>query len=408
MAALLVDEGIAGAGGIMPDHPTLAAAARFVAPFLDDLRALVDIDSGTYTPAGVARVAEYLRPRYAELGCDVELRSGRELGPLLLARRRGNGGPRVLLIGHMDTVFPEGEAGRRPFRVADGRACGPGVLDMKAGLLAGLYALRLLGAAGEAPYGALTIVCNPDEEVGSPESGPLIRELAGEADAAIVLEPGRAPDAVTVARKGVGGFTLAVRGVAAHAGTEPEKGRNAILELAHRIVALQAINGTIDGVTVNVGTVAGGERPTVVPEEARAGIDVRAPSAAAMRAVEEALRRAAAERVVPDVEVRLSGGFVHLPFEQSAASARLFALARDEAAGLGIELRGVATGGGSDGNTTAAAGVATLDGMGPSGGLAHNPGEWVAVATIPTRVALLAGVLRRLGAGWAPREEAAP
>lgn len=382
----------------MQQAAILATAETFVAPFLDDLAALVNIDSGTYTPAGVARVAEFLRPRFADLGFAVELRPGDRMGPNLIARRSGAGRARVLLIGHMDTVFPDGEAARRPFRVKDGRAYGPGVMDMKSGLLVALYALRLLADAGEAPYAELTMLCNSDEEVGSPESGPLVREMARGVDAAIVLEPGSAADEVKVARKGVGTYALEVEGVAAHAGAEPDKGHSAILEMAHRIIAVQAINGTIPGATVNVGTIAGGERPNVVPDHARAAIDVRAPSPEAARALDEALRRVADATTIPGTAVRLSGGFVHQPFQQSPASARLFALAQSAATEVGIALRGAYSGGGSDGNTTAAMGVPTLDGMGPSGGQAHNPGEWASVANIAPRIAILAGLLRRLDA----------
>jgi glutamate carboxypeptidase len=382
----------------MDTAATLAAARSFVDPFLEDLQALVNIDSGTYAPTGVARVAEYLRPRFTELGYAVELRPGERLGPQLVARRRGQGHAHVLLIGHMDTVFPPGEPERRPFRVEDGRAYGPGVLDMKSGLLVGLYALRLLSEDGEAPYAAITFLCNSDEEIGSPESCTLVGELARAADVVLVLEPSRASDEVTVARKGVGVYTVDIEGMAAHAGVEPEKGHSAILELAHRIVALQAINGTIAGATVNVGTISGGERPNIVPDHARAQVDVRAPSVEAAQALEEALRRACDTMIVPGTAARLSGGFVHQPFQQSAASARLFELAQIVAADLGIALRGISTGGGSDGNTAAALDIATLDGMGLCGGLAHNPGEWASVADIAPRIALLAGLLRRLDA----------
>ena len=385
----------------MAQPASLDAAQSFVELFLEDLRALVDTDCGTYSPAGVERVADYLRPRFAEAGCEVELRPGQRMGPQLVARHTGSGQGRVLLIGHMDTVFPDGEATQRPFKIEDGRAYGPGVLDMKSGLLVGLYALRLLHEAGEAPYAALTFLCNSDEEVGSPESGPLVRELAREADAAIILEPGRGREDVTVARKGVATFTLEVEGLAAHAGVEPEAGHSAILELAHRVVALQALNGTIEGVTVNVGTVHGGERPNIVPDRARAQIDVRAPSTQAVAAIELALRQTCETIIVPGTRTRLTGGFMHQPFEQSPASKRLFALAQAAGRELGLELRGRSTGGGSDGNTTASAGVPTLDGMGPSGGLAHNPGEYIIVESIAPRIALLAGLLRRLHDGQA-------
>jgi glutamate carboxypeptidase len=379
-------------------HATLAAAEQQIAPFLADLETLVNIDSGTYTPGGVARVADELAPRFAALGFAVEIQPGRELGPQLVARRQGTGRARVVIVGHMDTVFPDGEAKRRPYALRDGRAYGPGVFDMKSGLLVGLYALRVLAEAGEAPYSELTFICNSDEEIGSPESHDLIAATAQDADAVLVLEPTADVERVTVARKGVGMYRLEVRGRAAHAGVEPKRGRSAIVELAHRTLALHALNGTIPGVTVNVGVVAGGERPNIVADHATAEIDIRAADPAGVAAIHEALQRVAsdAERHVLDTETSLTGGMRHQPFTQSEQSARVFALAQAEAAALGLTLRGEPTGGASDGNTAAALGVATLDGLGPAGGLAHNPGEFITVASVAPRIALLAGLLRRL------------
>lgn len=376
---------------------TLAAAERHGAAFLADLETLVNIDSGTYTPGGVARVAEELAPRFAALGYTVETQPGRALGPQLMARRRGRGRARLAIVGHMDTVFPDGEAQRRPFAVRDGRAYGPGVFDMKSGLLVGLYALRILAEADEEPYSELTFVCNSDEEIGSPESHDLVAATARAADVVLVLEPTADVARVTVARKGVGLYRLDVRGRAAHAGVEPRRGRSAIVELAHRTLALHALNGTIPGVTVNVGVVAGGERPNIVADHASAEIDVRAADLAGVAAIQAALQQVAAvASAVPDTLVSLSGEMRHLPFTQSERSARVFALAQAEAAELGLTLRGEPTGGASDGNTAAALGVATLDGLGPAGGLAHNPDEFITIASVAPRITLLVGLLRRL------------
>jgi glutamate carboxypeptidase len=381
----------------MDSAATLDAASGLVEPLLDDLGAIVNIDSGTYSPPGVAAVADYLQPRLEALDCRVERVPGREVGPHIVARLRGNGSTRVLLIGHMDTVFPDGETQHRPFTVSDGRAYGPGVLDMKSGLLVGLYALQLLQEAGEVPFAELTFILNSDEEIGSPESHDLIVALARNADAALVLEPATELDLLKIARKGVGVFTLAVTGRAAHAGVEPERGRNAILELAQQVVALQALNGTQEGLTVNVGVVSGGERRNVVPDHASAQIDVRVATPAQVRYVEAAFARITAQRTVPDTTAAITGHFAHQPFQQSERSKALFALAREEGAALGLSLRGESTGGGSDGNSTAALGVPTLDGLGPAGDLSHNPGEYVAIDSIAPRIALLAGLLRRLG-----------
>ncbi len=375
----------------------VAAAERRVDVFLDDLRTLVNIDSGTYTPAGVQQVAALLAMRFEEVGCTAEILPTQHKGPNLIARKQGDGQGRVLIIGHMDTVFPEGEAQRRPFRIEDGRAYGPGVFDMKSGLLVGLNALGVLHELGQVPLRQVTFLCNSDEEVGSPESHDLVTALAREADAVLVLEPTSDVGRLTVSRKGVGMYVLEIKGVSAHAGVEPRRGRSAILELAHRIVALHALNGTIPGVTVNVGVVSGGERPNVVADHARAEIDIRVPNEESMRAIQAELRRVASEYVVPDVEITLDGRFEHLPFVQSEQSKRLFDKAQEVAADLGITLRGEPTGGGSDGNTSAALGIPTLDGLGLVGGLAHNPGEFVELDSIVPRISLLAGLLARLG-----------
>jgi glutamate carboxypeptidase len=380
---------------------TLARAVRMVDPFLRDLEALVNIDSGTYTKGGVDAVGHYLRERFAAAGCTVTIYPQTEYGDNLVAMRHGNGRGRIMLVGHMDTVFPEGEAQRRPFALNNGRATGPGILDMKSGLLVGLYALLVLREQGFSDFETIAMVCNSDEEIGSPASRPLIRDIAGRSDAVFVLEPGRARGQLVTARKGVGLYRLEVRGVAAHAGVEPRKGRSAILELAHQVQAFQALNDTIPGVTVNVGVVGGGERPNVVPDYAYALIDLRAADMAGITAVQEAMERIVSHPLVPGTQVTLSGSFVHLPFAKSPRSARLVALAQEVGRELGLELSEEASGGGSDGNTTAAMGVATLDGLGLSGALAHNPGEYIELDSIVPRIALVAQLIRRTAAACA-------
>lgn len=383
----------------METSSIVAAAERYVESFLDDLRTLVDIDSGSYTPAGVQQVAALLAMRFEEAGCTVEILPTQHKGPNLIARKRGDGHGKVLIVGHMDTVFPDGEAQRRPFKIENGRAFGPGVFDMKSGLLVSMNALRVLNDLGKLPLQQVTFLCNSDEEIGSPESHEIVAELSREAEAVLVLEPTSDLGRVTVARKGVGVYALELKGVSAHAGVEPRRGRSAILELAHRIVALHDLNGTIPGVTVNVGVVAGGERPNVVADHARAEIDIRVPDEQSMHAILAELQRVASERVVPDVEITLDGRFEHLPFVQSEQSKQLFAKAKEVAADLGVSLRGEPTGGGSDGNTSAALGIPTLDGLGLVGGLAHNPGEFVELDSVVPRIALMAGLLTRLGEG---------
>jgi glutamate carboxypeptidase len=379
--------------------PALEQAKRDQQALLSDLETIVNMDSGTYHKAGVDQVAHWMKGRLEASGFSVTMQPQQQYGNNLYATRSGTGKARILMIGHMDTVFPQGEPQRRPFTIQDGRALGPGVLDMKSGLLLGIYALDVLRALNAENYASITFLCNSDEEIGSPGSKPLVRQLAGQADVALVLEPGRELDEVVIARKGVGNYRLEVRGVAAHAGVEPQKGRSAILELAHKIIALQALNGTIPGVTVNVGVVAGGERPNIVPDHAHALIDIRAADKAGIAAVEEAFQRIARQGIVPDTESTITGEFAHLPFEATPGNMALFKLAQAEAARQNIALRGISTGGGSDGNTTATM-IPTLDALGVAGGQAHNPGEFIVIDSIAPRMVLLAGLIERIGAAF--------
>src|SRR6478752_5713168 len=214
--------------------------------YLGDLERLVDIDCGSYTSAGVDEVGRFVVSFLAGLGADVEVRpdpAGR-LGATIIGTFAGRAGaPRVLLIGHMDTVFDPGTAAARPFAIDDGIATGPGVTDMKSGLLAGLYALKALTAAGPVPFERLTFVANPDEEIGSPSSTPHIRALAADADTCLVLECARANGDIVSARKGIIDALVTIHGRAAHAGVEPEKGRNAILEASRIVREVHDLNG---------------------------------------------------------------------------------------------------------------------------------------------------------------------
>ena len=376
--------------------------ARKEPAFLAELEAMVNVDCGSYTADGVNAIADRCEARFREGGWEVDRQrhvpppGQPRLGDLLVGTIRGDGGPDVLLVGHTDTVFDEGTASARPFRVEGSRAYGPGVSDMKGGLLAGFAAIGALREAGFGGFGTITYVCNPDEEIGSPFSGPVIRELAPEHDVAFVLECGRANGAVVSARKGITDHVAVFRGRAAHAGVEPEKGRHAVLAAAHATVALQALNGRWPGVTVNVGVARGGTRPNVVPDRAVLEIDVRSTTAAAQDVAEREVQRILATPTVDgvDVEVRTQG--THRPMEKNDATARLVERAREIASELGFPLDDAATGGASDGNTTSAAGTPTLDGLGPIGGGAHAEDEWLDVASIVPRVTLLAALIARV------------
>ncbi|MGH2406634.1 MAG: M20 family metallopeptidase [Candidatus Limnocylindrales bacterium] len=367
--------------------------------YLEDLATLVNIDCGSYTKAGVDQVARWTARFLERLGASVEIRPDERLGDTVLATLRGRpGAPRALLIGHMDTVFDAGTARRRPFRVSDGRAYGPGVTDMKSGLLCGLYALLALRAAADdesswLPFEELVFIANPDEEIGSPVSTPAIREAALEADAAFVLECARANGDIVSSRKGTVDLRVTVHGKAAHAGVEPEKGASAILEAAHQVIALHALNGRWPGVTCNVGVLHGGTRPNVVPEEAVLEVDLRSPRRADLEDAEAAVRAICAAPTIPGVTTTVEETGRHWPMEKLAASGRLVEHATSLAQRLGFELHDAATGGASDANTTAGLGVPTLDGLGPVGGLDHSPDEYLEIDSIVPRVTLLAALL---------------
>ena len=387
----------------MPDPTTLRRIVDARLPrFLAELETMVNIDCGSYTPHGVNRIADLVTDALRADGAETEriphvpAGGAAPLGDLVVGRFAGDG-PRILLIGHMDTVFDAGTAADRPFRIDGDRATGPGVTDMKAGLLAGLHAVAALHEAGARP--AITFVANPDEEIGSPFSTPHIRDLAPEHEAVLVLECARANGDVVSARKGIADYHLTIVGRAAHAGVEPEKGRSAILEAAHQVVALHALNGRWPTVTVNAGVIHGGTRPNVVPARCELQIDLRAATTDAFEAAAAEVARLAASPSVPDVTVDLRRIASHPPMEKTEASARLVDHAVSIASELGFELRDAATGGASDANTTAALGIPTIDGLGPVGGDDHSVDEWLDVTSVAPRTTLLAALIARIGSG---------
>jgi glutamate carboxypeptidase len=382
-----------------------AAIAADLPAYLRDLEWAVNTDCGSYTPAGVNQIGRWVAAFLAGIGASIETRPdpAGKLGDTVVATFDGTpGAPRVLLIGHMDTVFDPGTAAARPFRIADGVATGPGVTDMKSGLLAGLYALKALvedrgpgslGEVGALPFERLVFVANPDEEIGSPTSTPHIREIAPEMDVTLVLECARANGDIVSARKGILDLRIAVTGRAAHAGVEPEKGRSAILEAARIVRDLHALNGRWPGVTVNVGVIGGGTRPNVVAERCTLEVDVRGTSRDSLEAAEAEIRRVAESTEVPDTSIDFEEMARWWPMEKLARSGRLVAHARGVAEELGFGVDDASTGGASDANTTSGMGIPSLDGLGPIGGNDHSPAEYLVVDSIVPRTTLLAGLL---------------
>ncbi len=362
--------------------------------YLDDLETLVNLDCGTHNKAGVDTVARLMRDRFQEFGAKVVTLPHEKYGDCLYGFWRGRGRARILLIGHMDTVYSDGTPSQYPFRRKGARGMGAGICDMKSGLLNGVYALHAVVASGFDDYAEIGMFCNSEEEIGSPISRDLYAPYARGAQAALILEPGRENGDIVSARKGVGTYTVTVHGKSAHAGVEPHKGANAILALARYTEALQALNGFRPGLTVNVGVVRGGTRPNVVADFAEAKVDVRIPRAEDASPLEQAMRDLLAREVVTGATAELSGGISNPPMEKTPAAAHLVALAQAAAHELGFEMKDIASGGGSDGNYTAGLGTPTLDALGPIGGKSHNAmEEWTDLDSVVPRAAMLARLI---------------
>jgi glutamate carboxypeptidase len=390
-----------------------AAVDAAVPDLLVDLQTLVNIDCGSYTKDGVDEVGRWVGGFLRALGGTLEVVPDDTYGDTVVATfDSGRPGPTILMIGHMDTVFDPGTVAERPFRTDGNIAYGPGVTDMKGGLLAGLYALKVLRAlsdgapgGGWVPAGRIIFVANPDEEIGSPVSTPVIKRIAADADTALVLECARANGDFVSSRKGILDVELRITGRAAHAGVEPEKGRSALLEAAHKVIALHALNGRWPGVTVNAGVIRGGTRPNVVTERCTIEVDVRAVERETLEAAEAAVREIAAASTVPDTSCELVPMARWWPMEKLERSTRLVEHTIALAAGLGFATKDAATGGASDANTTAGMGVASIDGLGPIGGNDHSPSEYLEIDSIAPRTALVVALLETIAAdpviaGW--------
>ena len=360
---------------------------------IETIEALVRLESPTGNADAVNRCRSELEGRLADLGGRVQRLPGGSAGDHLRAEF-GSGSRQVLLLGHLDTVWPVGTLAERPVRRDDRRLFGPGVFDMKAGLgLAALAMRALIASPGGLPGRAVHLVTT-DEETGSATSRALIEEEARRSYAVLVLEPPLPGGALKTSRKGCGEFTLTVHGVPAHAGIEPERGASAVSELARQIPHIEALGDSVAGTSVNVGTIRGGTRPNVVAAEAEATIDIRFTTAAAAARVVAALRSLSPHD--PRTSLTLTGGVDRPPLERSAGVIELFRDAQAVAAAMGRNLGEGAAGGGSDGNLTAAIGVPTLDGLGAVGAGAHATDEHVIIDELPWRAALLAGLLRRI------------
>ena len=352
---------------------------------LDLLRELVEIESPTYSP-GVRRVADVCARELEALAARTRFLEGDHL----VAELEGEGQP-LLLVGHTDTVWPEGTLATMPFRVDGDRAYGPGTYDMKGCLVLLVEALRVGGDGRR----ALKVFLTADEEMGSRTARPHLEREAQGCAAAFIVEPPGASGNLKTARKGLGRFRLTITGRPAHAGTHRQDGISAIEELAHQVLALHELNDDDRGVSVNVGVVRGGTSENVVAAGAEADVDVRVRTFEDRERMEATLT--ALEPRLPGATLTLGGGWTRPPLEPSPGAERLFERAREHGQALGLDVHAESSGGGSDGNIVGAAGVPVLDGLGAEGGGAHAPNEHVLLPSIPVRAELLARLLRDPG-----------
>jgi len=359
----------------------------------------VRCESPSHDKAAVDRLGVIVAREWRRRGAKVRILRNASRGNHVLADIwLGNGrAPRqqIMVLGHMDTVYPAGTLAKMPFRVSGGRAWGPGTFDMKGGLVLALFAVDVLKATGIKPGKRLVFLWTSDEEIGSESSRRAIEREARQSDVVLVLEPSFGPDGrLKTARKGVGGAEIVVTGRSAHAGVDPEKGVNAVHELALQIQRVMKLNNPRRGITVQATVVAGGTVSNVIPASARAELDIRYSRMIDAAKLQRQLR--GLRPILKGALVEVRGERYRPPLERTAATRALFRQAQSLMRDLGLPLGEAATGGGSDGNLTAALGVPTLDGLGALGDSPHSPREHVVIRALPERAALIAGLLASL------------
>ena len=359
------------------------------APMIKLLAELVAIESPSDDAVAQLPILQRLKSEFEAVEYRVRIIPGQHSGGHLFSRPadRIDTSNSQLLLGHCDTVWPIGTLSNMPLQTEDGIMRGPGIYDMKAGLVEIIFALKALQALELQPEVIPIIFINSDEEIGSRESTRYVRRLAQLVDRALVLEPSLGlTGKIKTARKGVGSYTIKVSGKAAHAGLDPGAGSSAILELSHVIQKLFALNNPNKGISVNVGVIDGGTRANVVAPESSAVIDVRVETQADGQRIENAIQALQPENA--NVTLKIKGGIGRPPMERTSANRKLWTLAKDLASSLNIDLEQSTAGGGSDGNTTSQY-TATLDGLGAVGDGAHAAHEFIYIDQLPQRCALL-------------------
>ncbi|MCW1247280.1 M20/M25/M40 family metallo-hydrolase [Pseudomonas sp. SAICEU22] len=386
----------ASAAFAQPNQQVLADAEQYKGEALKLLERLVNIDSGSGYVPGLTQVGDIAIDELQKLGATIEKVPNSDGTQHVLATFKGTGKAKILLMAHMDTVFKEGSAAERPFHIKDGRAYGPGVMDDKGGIVAGIYALKVLKNLDFKNYAQITFLLDASEETGSDAATDLIKKTAKAHDVTLNLEPGRPADGLVVWRKGSATALVEVKGKAAHAGVAPELGRNAAMEAAHQILQLGKLGDAEKKTTINFTVLKAGDRTNVIPDQATAKADVRAAVPEEFDRIEKDLARVSKDKLIADTEVTTSLQRGLPPMPQTKESDRLMAMAQGIYGELGRKLTEEGSGGAADASLSAGVGTPTLDGFGIVGGNIHTPEEYAEVESVVPRIYLLSRMIMEL------------
>ena len=362
---------------------------------LNLLKQVVNIESGSYDKEGVDNHTAFWCERYQSMGFEVEVIPNEKLGNNYRIYYPSTT-PEILILLHLDTVFPKGTVAERPFSIEGDRAYGPGVIDMKGSHVMVHQVIKQLYATQDERYKKIEVLLNCDEEIGSISSRTVIEQCAKGKRYALVMEPARANGAIVSARRGVGTYVLTIQGKASHSGIAPEAGISAIQELAYKIQSLHALSQHDKGLSVNVGLISGGTSVNTVAPNARAEIDVRISSEQQGVEIDKKVREVCSQPVLEGIQLSLTGGINRPPMAKTVESAELIDIIKQEANKLAITLEDVSTGGGSDASFTAGVGTPTVDGLGPIGGYQHSDKEYLEIPSLTERAQLFFNVLTRI------------
>ncbi|NWE74697.1 M20/M25/M40 family metallo-hydrolase [Pseudomonas yamanorum] len=380
-----------------PHKQIQADSEQYKADALKLLERLVNIDSGSGYEPGLTQVRDIAVDELKQLGFSIQLvPDAAAHNSHVVATLKGTGKAKILLMAHMDTVFKERSAAARPFHIKDGRAYGPGVMDDKGGIVAGIYALKVLKNQGFKDYAQITFLLDASEETGTDGASELIRNTAKGHDVTLNLEPGRPADGLVVWRKGSATAVVEVKGKAAHAGVAPELGRNAAMEAAHQILQLGKLGDAEKKTTINFTVINSGDRVNVIPDQATAKADVRAALPEEFDRIEKDLARVSANKLIPETEVTTSLHRGLPPMPQTPESDKLVAIAQGIYGELGRKLTIEGSGGAADASLSAGVGTPTLDGFGIVGGNIHTPEEYAEVESVAPRIYLLSRMIMEL------------